>query len=173
MKTLNKTILILVMAFAATVSSCKKDDDGGGGGSAGEGTVTAIVNGNSFTSMDIASTASESTSGSNTTITIQGSDASGKGIFLIINGYDDTGSYEISDSNVFITANYVEANAGNPQNSQSWNAPYQASGVVGEINISEKSTTTIKGTFSFKAKNVNGDQSIKDITEGSFNVNFQ
>ena len=66
----------------------------------------------------------------------------------------------------------VEANINNPMNSQTWSAPYQDSGVVGEVKISEKTDTKIKGTFNFKAKNSN-DQSIKNITEGSFNLDFQ
>ncbi|RMA57250.1 DUF6252 family protein [Ulvibacter antarcticus] len=172
MKFLNNTILVLLLSTTVLFTSCKKDDDGGGGGDAGSGTVIAKVNGNSFASMEIASTASQSSGGSTTTITLQGSDASGKGIFVIINGFDGTGSYEFSDSNVFVTATYVEANVSNPTNSQTWSAPYENSGVVGEVNISEKTATNIKGTFNFNAKNVNGDGSVVNITEGSFNLDF-
>ena len=158
---------------AVSLTSCKKDDDGGGGGAAGSGTVVAKVGGSNFRSLEIASTASQSSGGGTTTITLQGSDADGKGIFIIINNYDGTGTYEFSDSNVFVTATYVEANINNPMDSQTWSAPYQNSGVVGEVNISEKTDTKIKGTFNFMAKNVNGDQSIKNITDGSFDLNFQ
>jgi hypothetical protein len=174
MKTFKKSILVLMAVVAVSLTSCKKDDDGGdgGGGGAGSGTVVAKVNGNNFTSLEIASTASQSSGGGSTTVTLQGSDASGKGIFIIINNFDGTGTYEFSDSNVFVTATYVEANVSNPQNSQTWSAPYQGSGVVGEVKISEKTDTKIKGTFNFMAKNVNGDQSIKNITEGSFDLNF-
>lgn len=45
--------------------------------------------------------------------------------------------------------------------------------MVGEVKISEETATTVKGTFSFTAKNVNGDQSTKTITEGSFNLEKQ
>lgn len=159
--------------MAISLNSCKKDDDGGGGGSAGSGTVVAKVGGSNFKSLEIASTASISTGGGSTTVTIQGSDANGKGIFIIINNFDGTGTYEFSDSNVFVTATYVEANINNPMNSQTWSAPYQDSGVVGEVNVSEKTDTKIKGTFNFMAKNVNGDNSIKNITDGSFNLSFQ
>ena len=172
MKFFNNSILVLLLSTTVLFTSCKKDDDGGGGGAAGAGTVTAKVDGNNFTSMEIASTASQSTGGSTTTITLQGSDASGKGLFIIINGFDGTGTYEFSDSNVFVTATYVEANVNNPQNSQTWSAPYQDSGVVGEVNVSEKTDTTIKGTFNFTAKNVNGDGSLVNITDGSFNLDF-
>jgi hypothetical protein len=172
MKTFKNLFLVFFVALAVSVTSCKKDDDGGSGGNAGAGTIAARVNGNDFSSLEIASTASQATGSNGTTITLQGSDASGKGIFLIINGFDGTGTYELSDSNVFVVATYVEANASNPQNSQTWSAPYDGSGVVGEINISEKTETTIKGTFNFSPKNVNGDQSIKTITDGSFDLSF-
>jgi len=170
MKTLKNLILVLLVSLAVTACS-KKDDDGGDGGTAGSGEVTAKVDGSSFSSLEIASTASIS-SGGNTVVTLQGSDASGKGIIIIINPFDGVGTYEIGDSSVFTLATYVEANASNPQNSQTWSAPYEDSGVVGEINVSEKTDTNIKGTFNFKAKNVNGDQSIKNITNGSFNLSF-
>ena len=40
-----------------------------------------------------------------------------------------------------------------------------------EIKVSEVTNTNIKGTFNFKGKNADG--SFKDVTEGSFDVNFQ
>ena len=172
MKTFKKSILVIMAIVAVSLTSCKKDDDGGGGGGAGSGTVVAKVGGSNFKSLEMASTASETNAGGSTTITIQGSDANGKGIFIIINNFDGTGTYEFSDSNVFVNATYVEANINNPMNSQTWSAPYQNSGVVGEVKVSEKTDTKIKGTFNFKAKNSN-DQSIKNITEGSFNLDFQ
>ncbi len=173
MKTFKKSILVLMAVMAVSLTSCKKDDDGGGGGGAGSGTVVAKVGGSNFKSMEMASIATETNAGGSTTVSIQGSDASGKGIFIIINNFDGTGTYEFTDSNAFLVGTYVETNINNPQNSQTWTAPYESSGVVGEVKISEKTDTKIKGTFSFKAKNVNGDQSIKNITDGSFNLNIQ
>ncbi len=172
MKNFKKSILVLMAVVAVSLTSCKKDDDGGGGGSAGSGTVVAKVGGSNFKSMEIASTATETTAGGSTTITIQGSDANGKGIFIYINNYDGIGTYEFSDSNVFVNATYVEANINNPLDSKTWSAPYTDSGVVGEVSISEKTDTKIKGTFNFTAKNVNGDQSLKNITDGSFNLDL-
>lgn len=171
MKTLNKTILVLMAVIAVSLTSCKKDDDGGGdggGGQAGSGQIIAKVNGNNFTSMEIASKATLASG----TLILQGSDASGKGIFITMNNYDGVGTYEFSDSNVFTVGTYIETDINNPQNSKTWTAPYEGSGVVGEIRISEKTDTNIKGTFNFTGKNVNGDNSLKNITDGSFNLNF-
>jgi len=171
MKTFNKTFLVVLALVAVNFTSCKKDDDGGGGGSAAQGTVVAKVGGSSFESLEMTSAASETNAGGSTTITLQGSDTNGRAIFMIINQYDGPGTYEFSDSNVFVNATYVETNISNPMDSQTWSAPYQNSGVVGEVKVSEKTDTNIKGTFHFKAKNMN-DGSIKDITDGSFNLNL-
>ncbi len=173
MKTLKKSILVLMAVLAVSLTSCKKDDDGGGGGGgAGEGQVVAKVNGSSFSSLEMASTASITTAGGQTTVTMQGSDVNGKGIYLIINAFDGPGTYELNDNNVFVVATYVEANVQNPMESQTWTAPYENSGAIGEIKVSERTDERIKGTFNFKAKNTE-DNSIKTITEGSFNLKFQ
>jgi hypothetical protein len=174
MKTLKHLTLLLMCFSLVTFSSCSDDDDGGddgGGGAAASGTITAQINGSSFTSLEMTSFASKVTGGGQTTLTMQGNTQS-QAINMIINGYDGVGTYEISDSNVFRIASYVEPNVSNPANSQTWSAPFQDSGVVGEINISEESDSNIKGTFNFTCKNSN-DGSTKNITDGAFNLNFQ
>ena len=174
MKKLKNSILVLMAVMAISLTSCKKDDDGGsgGGGQAGAGQIVASVNGGNFTSLEITSKATQSSGGGTTTLILQGSDASGKGIFITMNNFDGVGTYQFSDSNVFLVATYIETNINNPTDSQTWTAPYQDSGIVGEIKISEKTDTNIKGTFNFTGKNVNGDQSLRNVTDGSFNLNF-
>ena len=62
----------------------------------------------------------------------------------------------------------------NPQNSttEMWQAPYDNS-MVGSLSVSEETDDKLMGTFEFTGKNLNGDQSVKTITEGSFNLNKQ
>ena len=168
MKNLKKIMLLVMTVTMVSITSCSKNDDGGGGGTAGEGTITAKVNGTSFTSLEIASAANTASGGGTTTLIVQGNSAS-QGIVFTINGYNGVGTYEISDNNVFIVATYIEPNVSDPLNSQTWSAPFQNSGVVGEIKISEDANGRIKGTFDFTAKNSN-DGSTKNITEGSFNL---
>jgi len=169
MKTLRFLSLILMVSLA--VVSCKKDDDGGDGGTTANGTVSAKVDGASFTSQPAFTVANTITANGITTVTIQGSDNSGKGIVLVINGFEGTGTYDIGGgANVFVTGSYIEANASNPTASQSWMAPFDAT-VAGEIQFSESTATKVKGTFSFTAKNTQ-DNSIKNITEGSFNIDY-
>lgn len=169
MKNLKQFMVIVMTIMMVSLASCSKDDDGGGGGSAGEGTITATVNGTTVTTLEITSAANTVTGGGQTTLTLQGNTAS-QSFNMIIFGYDGVGTYELSDSNVFISASYTEVNINDPLNSQMWNAPFQDSGVVGEIKISEFADGKVKGTFNFNAKNVD-DGSMKNITDGSFNLN--
>jgi hypothetical protein len=173
MKTLKHVTLLLMCFSLITFSSCSDDDDGGdgGGGGAASGTITAKINGSSFTSLEMTSFANSTTAGGQTTLIMQGNTQS-QAISMIINGYDGVGTYELSDNNVFRTATYMEPNINDPLNSPTWSAPYQDSGMVGEIKISEETDTYVKGTFNFNCKNSN-DGSIKNVTEGAFNLNKQ
>ncbi|TYA52651.1 DUF6252 family protein [Formosa maritima] len=172
MKTLKHVTLLLMCFSLITFTSCSDDDDGGdGGGGAASGTITAKINGNSFTSLEMTSTATLVSGGGQTTLTMQGNTQT-QAINLIINGYDGVGTYEISDDNVFRIASYIEPNVSNPANSQTWSAPFQDSGVIGEIKISEETDSNIKGTFNFTGKNSN-DDSTKNVTEGAFNLSKQ
>ena len=168
MKNLKQFMLLVMTVSMVSLTSCSKDDDGGGDGGAGEGTITAKIDGQQFTSMDITSAANTITAGSQTSMTIQGNTAT-QAINLIIFGYDGVGTYELTSSNVFITASYSEPNVNDPLNMPTWSAPYQDSGVTGQIKIAEDANGRVKGTFNFKGKNleIGG---LKEITEGAFNL---
>lgn len=172
MKSLNKTILVLLAVMAVSFTSCKKDDDGGGGGDAASGTVSAKVAGSSYNSDPALTSANLINAGGTSSIMITANTMNGRNITLTINsGYDGVGTYNIGGgANVFGNASYTEVDVANPMDAQTWVAPYDES-VAGEIKVSEVSATNIKGTFNFKGKNANG--TFKEITEGSFNVNFQ
>ena len=108
---------------------------GGGGSNATLGTVKAKVGGANYTSMEMGTFATKQVIGGLTTIIVQGSDASGKAIQLILSDYDGgTGTYAISDdANISAIASYIEANISNPMASQTWAAPYDGSGSAGSI----------------------------------------
>jgi len=161
-------MLLVLTISVVSFTSCSKDDDGGSGGDAASGTIQAKVNGSTFSSLEITSFANKTSGGGQTTLILQGNTSS-QAINMIIIGYDGVGSYELSDNNVFISASYLEPNISSPMNSPTWNAPYQDSGVVGEINISEETDTHVIGTFNFTAKSTN-DGSTKTISDGSFNL---
>lgn len=168
MRNLKQIMLFVMIGSLITLTSCSKDDDGGDGGDAAAGTIAAKINGSQFTSLEITSFAQLTTGSNQTTLVMQGNTQS-QAINMLIIGYNGEGTYELSDNNVFTSASYIEPDINNPLNSQTWSAPYQNSGIIGEIKISEETTTTIKGTFHFTAKNTN-DSSTKNITEGSFNL---
>ena len=174
MKTFNKTILVLLAVVAISLTSCKKDDDGDGGGGDGaaSGTISAKVEGSGdLTTTQQLTSGQVVTGGGVSTLVITGSNNNGRNISLTVNGYDGNGSYDVGGSNsVFVVATYTEVDASNPQNAESWVAPYDTS-VAGEVNITESSATKIKGTFTFRGKS-NQDGSFKNITEGTFDVNL-
>ncbi|WP_048331089.1 DUF6252 family protein [Bizionia psychrotolerans] len=173
MRTLKQFTVFMMIASCISITACKSDDDGGDPAASGgaSGVITAKVDGSSFQSLEITSTATQITAGPSTTVTLQGN-SSTQAFNMIINAFDGVGTYEITDSNVFIVASYIEPNVSNPANSQTWSAPYQNSGVIGEIKVSENTNDRIKGTFFFQCKNAN-DDSVKNITEGTFDLGKQ
>lgn len=164
-----KTCLIaLTVLFSLT--SCSSDDDGGSSGNAAAGTISAKVDGANFQSNQMLSTANKVTAGSSTSLTLQGTDNSGKGFNFVINGFEGEGSYDIGGDNlVFVVANYVEANVSNPLNTQTWTAPFDDTTVRGSISFSTVTDDNVQGTFQFTSKNPN-DDTLKNITEGSFDL---
>ena len=162
--------VLLSLVFGLSTTSCSSDDDGGGDGNAANGTVTAKIDGTNFQSNEILSAANKVTAGPTTTLTLQGTDNSGKGFNFVINGFDGEGNYEIGGSNlVFVVANYVEGNPTNPIDTQTWTAPYDDTTVRGTISFSTVTDDNVQGTFEFTSKNPN-DGSVKTITDGSFNL---
>ncbi len=176
MKTLKKiSILFLATILSTSFVSCSGDDGGNNiDPIAVEGTITANVGGGNFTSMSMATTAMKVETGGAYTITIQGSDVNGKNLQLILNGVDgETGTFDIGvDTAISAIGSYTELNIANPMDSQTWVAPYENGGVSGSITITEISDTNIKGTFEFTARYQENAQDTKEITGGSFNVNF-
>lgn len=168
MKKLKQQAIVLATIAFTVLVSCSSSDNTGDSGKATEGTITATIDGAQFTSLEMTTFASVVNAGGQSTLVVQGNTSS-QALHFTINGYEGSGTYQISDSNVFINASYVEPNINDPQNSQTWSAPFQNSGIAGEIVVSEETDTIIKGTFSFTCKNPN-DDSVKEITDGSFNV---
>ena len=166
-------IATMFMFLFLGTTSCSDDDDGGSGGTAANGTISAKVDGVNFQSNEMLSTGNLVTQGPTDSMTLQGTDNSGKGFNFVINGYDGVGTYTFGGASLgFIVANWIEANASDPLNSQTWTAPYDNDDIRGEIQFSEDNGENVKGTFSFTAKNVNGDNSVVNVTEGSFNLNY-
>ncbi|MGV3695574.1 DUF6252 family protein [Flavobacterium sp.] len=165
MKTIKNFSFAIVLALTTILTSCSSSDGGGGGGAAA-GTIKAKAGNVNFKSMTQASFAMRQGG----MIIIQGSDASGRAIQLMVTG-NATGTYEISDNGISNIGSYTEINL-NTFDSTVWAAPYEGSGAVGTVVIEELTDTSVKGTFSFTGKNQEGADT-KAVTNGAFNVNFQ
>lgn len=167
----SKGLLLLMMACAIAATSCKKNEDGGPGGDAAPGTIKAKISGASFSSLKMTTMANRISVGGSSMITVQGNETSGKAIVIVMNGVDGAGTYSIGGgANISISASYTEVNISNPTATKVWQAPFDPS-VAGEVKIAELTDTAIKGTFTFSAKNTT-DNSMREITEGAFNVSF-
>lgn len=168
---------LLASTMFFTNTSCSSDDDGGGGGTAAAGTITAKVNGTSVTTLNMVTFASQV----GPMLTIQGNTGgtSSKAFVLNITTFDGVGTYDIGGGTGGLglaNASYTEitVDLANPMapTTNVWAAPYTGGAKVGEVRVSEVTSTGVKGTFQFSCKN-SSDDSMKEITEGSFNVNFQ
>ena len=169
--------MVLIVALATvSLTSCSSDDDGGSAGGAASGTLSAKIDGASWQSLEISSSATIANNGQNLIIIATNSD--GKAFSFTVFGYDGVGTYDLDGSvisNVNV-ASYTETDVdlNNPQNSTTeiWQAPYDNS-AVGFLKVAEETDTKLIGTFQFTCKNLNGDQSVKTITDGSFNLSKQ
>ena len=176
MRTLKNFMLLVMTLSLATFTSCSSDDDGGSGGNAPSGTLVAKVDGTSYESWEISSSATIANNGQNLIIIASNSD--GNAFSFTVWGYDGVGTYDLDGSNInnVNVASYTETDVdiNNPQAStrEIWQAPYDNS-MVGSLSVSEETDDKLIGTFEFTCKNLNGDQSVKTITEGSFNLNKQ
>nr|WP_321222276.1 DUF6252 family protein [uncultured Psychroserpens sp.] len=175
MRNLRQFMLFVMTVTLVTLTSCSSDDDGGEAGNAASGVMVAKVDGASFQSLEISSSATVANGGQNLIIIASSTDATAFAFTVL--GYDGVGTYPLGGgANIFNSASFTQTDVdlNNPQNSTTeiWQAPYDDT-MVGEINVAEETDTKIIGTFSFTCKNVGGDQTVKTITEGSFNLNKQ
>lgn len=170
MKTIKRLMLLCI--FSITALSCATDDDGNDSGdTSGDDQITANVDGESFTSASISTSATIQSAGGNDSLLILGTNSDGEAIQMTILGFDGEGDYSISPSSAVNAASYIEANVDNPTQTQSWLAPY-ADGPTGNIDVTSFDGTTIEGTFNFTAQNAS-DDSLRAITNGAFNINVQ
>lgn len=168
MRTIKHISFAIVLAVTTILSSCSSSDSGGGGGNAALGTIVAKAGSVNFQSMTSASFAMLNSG----MLVIQGSDAQGRAMQIVLSGVSEAGTYTISDTaGISVVGSYTEINLSN-FTSTTWAAPYEASGNVGTVTISEITETGVKGTFSFTGKNQEGADT-KAITNGAFNVEFQ
>lgn len=175
MKTIKKISLVFLVAIATTLSTSCSKSDGGSGGSAASGTMNAKVAGANVTTLEITTFATIS----GNVLILQGNTGgtSSKAFNINVGTYNGVGTYDIGGGATGLgqaNASYIEivVDPANPINFQSttWQAPYDGGAKVGEVSVSEVTSTNIKGTFYYTAKKDSGDNSLIEITQGSFNI---
>ena len=178
MRNLKQFMLFVMIGSLVTLTSCSSDDDSGDGGGAASGTLSAKVDGTNYQSMEISSSATVVNAGGVNNLVIIASNSDGKAFSFTIFGFGGAGTYRLTGADIAVTntGSYTETDVdiNNPINSTTeiWQAPFDNT-EVGEIVVTEETATKVKGNFSFTCKNVNGDNSVKTITDGAFNLNKQ
>lgn len=167
MKKIKQLGKIAFLALAISFGSCSSDDGGGSTGGAGDGTITAKVEGKTVTTLK-AGTAGVA---SDNFLILTGATMSQESFSITIYNYTGNGTYDVITGNdVGAVFSYTKIDLNDPQSTHNtWYAPLEDnSGVTGTITVTESSDTNVKGTFSFKGVNDLG--TFKNVTNGSFNV---
>lgn len=169
---MKQLIKISLCALVLTFASCSSDSNGSSTGGASEGTITAKVDGNTVTTLQIATNATIVGPAGFQLLSITGADASGRAIYLAVTSYGGVGTYTSTTSEgPEASFTYTALDLNNPTSTNNtWIAPYEDGSTSGTMTVTEQTATKIKGTFSFTGKNFLG--TTKNITNGSFNVNL-
>lgn len=174
----NFMLFVMMVSTISLTTSCSSDDDSGSGAGvipSGSGTMAATIDGNSFQSEPLTSTAVKVTSEVMTTLTLRAGDFAGNTIVITINGYEGPDNTYLIDSDNLLLSNatYTVVDATDIFNpvTTSWVAPYMDSGVAGSVTIETDDDNTVTGIFQFTARiqEENGNDTI-DVTNGSFNL---
>lgn len=163
MKTLAKFLFISFLAVSLLSGCSKKEDDNTEpeNNNTAAGSLSCKVAGTAWTaSLAVVAT------NSGGVLTVTGSDSNAKQCQVIVYNPDGTGTYTLGGSMTNpSTGRWTESldpNTGTYTTSMGLG--------TGTVEITELTDTSIKGTFSFTAKNL--EQTDISITEGSFNANF-
>ena len=168
MKKIKQLGKIGFLALALTFASCSSDSAGTPIGVAGEGTITASVDGTTVTTMQLGTFGYVSGSGASKALQLTGADATGKAFTLQVVGYTGIATYNVNAGNgPLAVLTYTATDFNNPQNTNNtWVSG--GDGTTGTLTVTEYTDAVVKGTFSFKGVNQAG--TFKQISNGSFNV---
>ena len=169
MKKIKQFGKIAFLALALTFASCSSDSEGTPVTNGAEGTITAKVDGNTFTTSVIATGGTISGGNQYTLLSIFGTELTSRGITLQIIDFAGVGTYTVgSETGPHSICGYSDKKPGSTNEYETWTTA-NATDATGSITITEKSESNIKGTFSFKGKNaITG--TYKELTNGSFNL---
>ena len=167
MISINKILLLLGLTFFLFASCSKEEDDdkadSGNNQQSPNGEMTCKVDGTNWSAtLAVVATLDESAG----IATVTGSDGSSKQCQVTINGFAGTGTYDLGGT-------LTNPNMGRWTASASLTDTYTTTlgQGSGSVKVTEVTDTSIKGTFSFTAKNSNGEE--VSLTEGEFDAQIQ
>lgn len=168
MKKIKQLGKIGILALALSFASCSSDSSGTSIGPAGDGTITASVDGTNVTTLQLATIGIVNGTGAAKTLQLSGADATGKSFSIQVMGYTGVATYSINaPTGPIAVLSYTALDFNNPQNTNNvWISA--GDGTTGTLSVTEYTDAVVKGTFSFKGRNQAG--TFKQITNGSFNV---
>ena len=156
MKNLKSFLLLVCVSVFVSCSDATDEDLG----LSGEGTFTAKVDGANFASLKATVGASVASG----TASIQGSNAGGEYIRITLTNYNGTGTYKTGDA----VTNASSIQYGTIDPVAAWVSTFNLGN--GTIEVTEETSTTITGTFSFTGINSSAGNSTKTVTEGKFSA---
>lgn len=171
MKRMKSTIQIfaLLCVVGLFAFSCSSDDDNNSGPQYTEGAITFKMDGAKFSTIPMVTYAMMD-EGVIYLSGVTGDDVA-RTISISLNG-SELGTYKIGgdyvNSGILFETTEDE---NNPEGGsmEIWAAPF-GDGLNGEVTVTKITSTHVEGTFNFQAKNTTGDQSVRNLTDGAFNV---
>jgi len=164
MKTIKKTMYLVMIFTAVLFTACSTSDDDNddgddGGNSGGSEFVTAKINGASFEAAQSPAVIVAATSG-NDLLTFHGGNNEGNTLRGSIFNYTGVGTYTTGDNITNVNSlSYITLPA------NMWTSTFDIG--TGTLTVTSDDGTTVEGTFSFEGYNAS-DQTTKTITEGKF-----
>ena len=169
MKTITRITSVLLFSLFV-LSACSKDDDGGTS-AAGDGELTATVDGASFESFPEATTAVESNAGGVQTLTLSGGTMDSENIQIMIIGFEGVGTYDLNSVSL---GSYTYLEDTSNFNSAMVFTTSTGAASNGEIKIAEYTAGgTVTGTFNFTGYLTSNTSQTVAVTNGAFNVTIQ
>ncbi len=151
-----KLLTVIVLISSIAFVSCKKENDDSGDPSTGNGTMSLVYGGTSWTAtLDVQGIKTGNT------IVVTGTDSNSKQAQVQLTDVTKIGTYGVNAGN---TLRWTESTS--PTDSFMANAMFGS----GTITVSELTDTKIVGTFSFTGFSAGGTTRV--ITDGKFNVEF-
>jgi len=179
---MKRTLLFFALALLTTsilVTGCKKDEnpaDGGSGGGntqTGAGTMSAKIDGQSWSSTSIPGSPVPGayaiyTSNNLTLIGTQVQGTSASTFNITIANVTGTGEFRLG---LFPVGSFQGVGAYGTSDGQAWTTTDTETGTV-TITKLDTQNKIVSGTFSFKCKNPSANPQIRNITDGRFDVKW-